>query len=462
MAAVTRALYPRGTTAEASARIGAVAGETRYARSGGTHIAYRIEGSGPADVVVVPNWLTNLEVWPTVPFVRDWLARMTEFARVVYFDQPGTGLSDPIPGEAMPTLETFADSVRAVMDDAGLERAALYAWDLGAAAAIVFATTYPHRVTHLVVNEGTARRTSDDGYAGIAPESVDAAVEYLVSMWGTTPWVTSFFPEFADDPDQTERFAGWLRQALSPGSARRVFRMVHELDVRALLPLVAAPALLLHRPGNFVVPAGHELYLAEHIPRAELFAFEGWTRAETARVVDRVRAFLTGEQPAPRRPDVELATVMFTDIVASTERIVRVGDEEWSTLLDRHNHIADRCITEFRGRFVETTGDGVVATFDGPVRAVNCACAIRDAVRPLEIDVRAGLHAGEVRLAGSEVRGIAVHIAARVTDLARAGEVVASSTVKDLVVGSGIAFEDRGAHVLKGVPDEWRIYAVAQ
>jgi class 3 adenylate cyclase len=435
--------------------------ETRYARQGETHIAYRVEGEGPCDVVVVPNWLTNIEVWPTVPFVRDWLARMSEFARVVYFDQPGTGLSDPIPGEGMPTLETFADAVRAVMDDAGLDRAALYAWDLGAAAAIVFATTYPGRVSHLVMNEGTARRTSDGDYPGIAPESVDAAVEYLVGMWGSPQWVTAFFPEFASDPDQVERFAGWLRQALSPGMARRVFRMVHEIDVRPLLPLVSAPALLLHRPGNFVVPAGHERYLAEHIPNAELFAYEAWTRAETSNVVDRVRAFLTGRPPAPRQPDVELATVMFTDIVASTERIVRVGDDEWSTLLDRHNQIADRCINDFRGRFVETTGDGVVATFDGPVRGVNCALAIRDAMRPLDLNVRAGLHAGEVRRAGREVRGIAVHIAARVTDLAKAGEVAASSTVRDLVVGSDISWIDRGSHVLKGVPDPWRIYTVA-
>jgi len=435
--------------------------DIRYARQGDLHIAYRIEGTGPPDVVVVPNWITNLEVWPTVPFVRDWLARMTAFARVIYFDHPGTGLSDPLPGNQMPTLETFADSVRAVMDHTGVEASALYAWDHGAPAAILFATTYPQRVTRLIINEGTARRKADVDYPGIHPESVDAAVDYLVSIWGTTQCVHAFFPEFADDPDQSERFASWLRQALSPGMARRVFEMVYEFDVRPLLPLVAAPTLLLYRPGNFVSPTGHERYLAEHIPSAELFAFDRWSRAETVRLVGHIQSFLTGEPPAPLTEDRELATVMFTDIVSSTERIVRLGDAEWSTLLDRHNQIADRCITDFRGRFVETTGDGVLATFDGPTRAVNCACAIRDAVRPLDIDVRAGLHSGEVRVAGSEVRGIAVHIGARVSSIAGPGEVLVSSTVKDLVTGSGIRFEDRGSHVLKGVPDEWRIYAVA-
>jgi class 3 adenylate cyclase len=436
--------------------------ETRYAKSGETYIAYQVVGEGPIDVLWIPTWIWQLEhIWEdawTARLLRD----MSAFARVIMFDRRGTGLSDPVLGA--PTLEEQMDDVVAVMDAVGSEQAGVIAMLEAGAMACLFAATHPERTGALVLFQAMPRMTYAPDYQWPpSREERDRWVADLAADWGSGARVTSF--AYASD----ERFQQWAgrleRLAASPGTAVAYSRMLNEVDVRPVLPLIQAPTLVLDRPEDAGVDSRHARYLCQHIPGARLHELPGQHTLPfgpgQAEFVAEVEEFLTGT----RRPaDTErvLATVMFSDIVDSTSQAAAMGDRRWRDLLESLAGMVGRELDSFRGRAVKALGDGFLATFDGPARAIRCATAVRDAAKAnFDIELRTGLHTGEVEVMGSDVGGLAVHIAARVIGQAGPGEVVVSNTVKDLVVGSGINFEDRGEHELRGVPDRWRLWAVA-
>jgi len=437
--------------------------ETKYARSGDVHIAYQVFGDGPMDVVTSPGWISHMEYQWEQPLLAHFLRRPTSYARVLLFDKRGTGLSDRTTG--VPTLEECMDDIRAVMDAEGSERAALVGhYDSGAHSAM-FAATYPERTSALIIVGGYAKGARDETY----PFGPDPAVTGMVAAaihdeWGKGTTVPVIAPSMAGDRAFAEFWARYERLSASPGAAASLFQMMAEMDIRDILPNIQAPTLIIHRTDHPAVPIESARYLADHIPDARLVELPGtdalpYTPSGGDDVLDEIQEFLTGVREGPPSDRV-LATVLFTDIVDSTKRASELGDSAWRELLDRHDAAVRRQLDRYRGIEVGTAGDGFVAMFDGPARAIQCALAVRDNLEPLGLDVRAGLHTGEIERSGAEVRGIAVHIGARVAALAGAGEVLASSTVKDLVVGSGIDFETRGSHALKGVPDEWRIFAV--
>jgi class 3 adenylate cyclase len=437
--------------------------ETKYARSGDVHIAYQAFGDGPMDVVTSPGWISHMEYQWEQPLLAHFLRRPSSYARVLLFDKRGTGLSDRTTG--VPTLEECMDDIRAVMDAEGSERAALVGhYDSGAHSAM-FAATYPERTSALIIVGGYAKGARDETY----PFGPDPAVTGMVAAaihdeWGKGTTVPVIAPSMAGDRAFAEFWGRYERLSASPGAAASLFQMMAEMDIRDILPNIQAPTLIIHRTDHPAVPIESARYLADHIPDARLVELPGtdalpYTPSGGDDVLDEIQEFLTGVREGPPSDRV-LATVLFTDIVDSTKRASELGDSAWRELLDRHDAAVRRQLDRYRGTEVGTAGDGFVAMFDGPARAIQCALAVRDNLEPLGLDVRAGLHTGEIERSGAEVRGIAVHIGARVAALAGAGEVLASSTVKDLVVGSGIDFETRGSHALKGVPDEWRIFAV--
>ena len=439
-----------------------------YARRNGDHVAYAVRGDGPPDVVFVSNWLTDVESTWDAPFLGEQLERFVGYSRVIWFDQPGTGHSDPILGE-MPSVETFADTIEVVMDAAEVERAALVAWDLATAPAVMFAASRPDRVSALVTVGGSARWLADDGYPGIPPDEFDRRVEELVRIWGKPEYGAFLAPSMASDREACQAIGRWLRQALSPGMARRLYALALGTDVRSLLGSVSCPALVIgSRSARGAAPLSQVRYLAEHLPHARLAVFDTadqlpYQRDHREWFHGTIQEFLTGQRPQPSVGDRVLATVLFTDLVSSTEAAARLGDREWGERLEDIEHAADEEVARYKGRVIKTTGDGVLATFDGPARAVRCAAAIRDAVaRRTGLELRAGVHTGEIELRNADIGGIAVHIAARVVALAGPGEVLTSSTVKDLVVGSGLTFTDKGDHDLRGVPGTWRLYAADQ
>jgi pimeloyl-ACP methyl ester carboxylesterase len=439
-------------------------GEIRYARSGEVNIAYRAFGQGDIDLVLVPGFISHLEISGELPQLQRLSGRMSSFARMIFFDKRGTGLSDPV--ATAPTLEERMDDIRAVMDAAGSERAAIMGVSEGAPLALLFSATYPQRASALVLYGGTARTTWAPDYPWATPKEalIEAANEFILPYWGQGVTVETFAPSAADDPTVV-RWAGRLeRFAASPAMLRQLFEMFYDTDVRAILPAVNTPTLVLHRTGDRVVNVRSGRWMAEHIPGARLVELPGSDHAawagDTDALVDEVQEFLTGVRGTPELDRV-LATVMFTDIVGSTERAAALGDRRWSELLDEHDAVVSRHVEQFRGRYIKHTGDGCLATFDGPGRAIQCARATRTAVERLGIRIRAGLHAGEVEMRGDDVGGIAVHIGARICALADADEILVSSTVKDLVVGSGVTFLERGSQELKGVPGEWRLFSVS-
>ena len=438
-----------------------------YALQGELFVAYSSIGEGPLDVVNVPNWLTDVESMTDVPYLGGQFNRLRTFSRFVWYDQLGTGHSDPLFGE-MPSLETFAETIGVVMDGAGIERAALLAWDLATAAAVMFAATNPDRVSALVVVGGTARWLADDEYQGILPETLPMVIQWLVGNWGRPEYGAFLAPSMADDVAACEVVARWTRHAASPGMVRRVYDMTLSVDVRPLLPMVACPTLVM---GSNRALAGASVpqleYLAEHIPngRLELYDSEDHLPYHPAHMEwlnDTIEEFLTGRRSEYELDDRVLATVLFTDLVSSTETASRLGDIHWVRRLDGIEAAAAQEIERHRGTLVKTTGDGILATFDGPARAIRCARALCEVARRQGLELRAGVHTGEIAVRGDDIGGVAVHIAARVMALAGAGEVLVTSTVKDLVAGSGIEFEDRGRHELKGVPDEWQLLRVVR
>jgi class 3 adenylate cyclase len=437
--------------------------ETKYARSGDVHIAYQAFGEGPLDLVTSPGWISHMEFQWEQPLLAHFLTRPAQFARTLLFDKRGTGLSDRVAG--VPTLEEHMDDIRAVMDAEGSERAALVGhYDSGAHCAM-FAATYPERTSALIIVGGYAKGARDETHPyGPDPAVQELVVEAINAEWGKGTLVPVIAPSMAGDAAFKEWWARYERLAASPGAAASLFQMTTEMDIRDILPNIQVPTLVVHPRDHPVVPVESARYLAEHIPGARFVELPGtdalpYTPAGGDDVLDEIEEFLTGVRTGPPTDRV-LATVLFTDIVDSTKHASDLGDRAWRELLDRHDTAVRRQLDRYRGTEVKTVGDGFLATFDGPARAIQCALAVRENVQPLGLDVRAGLHTGELERRGEDVGGIAVHIGARVAALAGAGEVLASSTVKDLVVGSGIEFESRGSHTLKGVPDEWRLFAV--
>ncbi len=438
--------------------------ETKYARSGDVHVAYQVFGSGSIDLVYVPGFVSHLELAWEEPAVAHSRQRLATFARVITFDKRGTGMSDRVPDQALPGLEQRMDDVRAVMDAAGVQRSALFGVSEGGAMSLLFAATYPERTSALVLYGGFPRRLRAPDYPwGPTIEEREKWYQEIEKNWGRDREDLKVDPQLTNDLSMRLVTARYERLCASPGAALALAKMNSQIDVRHVLPAIHIPTLLLHHVDDYDVDSGASRYMAQHIPGAKLIELPGSAHIlvgpEGDKVLDHVEEFLTGGRPAPQLDRV-LATVMFTDIVGSTEKAVELGDRRWSQLLERHHELVRKELSNFRGREIDTAGDGFLATFDGPARAIRCACEIRDGVRQLGIEIRAGLHTGECELVGDNVGGIAVHIGARILSEAGPGEVLASNTVKDLVAGSGIQFEGRGMHALKGVPGEWSLYAV--
>jgi class 3 adenylate cyclase len=438
--------------------------DVRYARSGDVHIAYQVLGSGDVDLVYVMGWLTNLQTYWEEPSYRRFMQRLASFTRLILFDKRGMGLSDHT---AIGTLEERMDDVRAVMDAVGSERAILMGISEGAPLSMLFAATHPERTAGLIFVGGEVKEVIDDDWpwGELTREEYEAHLEGILS--GETPWGKVervwFAPSREYDPATIDWFARLQRTAASPAAAVAFMRLGSEIDVRHVAPSIHVPTLVMHTPEDPIVAFEQGRWLAEHIERAKFVELKGRDHVPWFDVADQVvtetREFITGFREAAD-PEQILATVLFTDIVGSTERARELGDRDWRSLLERHNTTVREILGRYRGRELDTAGDGFLASFDGPARGIRCAVAVRDALAALGIPVRSGLHTGEVERVGDKLAGIAVHIGSRVAAAAGAGEVLVSSTVRDLVAGSGIEFEDRGLHELRGLDEPRRLYAV--
>jgi class 3 adenylate cyclase len=436
--------------------------ETKYAKSGAYHIAYQVVGDGPIDLVLAPGFISNVEGAWNNPLQAQLFTRLTSFCRLIRFDKRGTGLSDPVSVTELPTLEERMDDVRAVMDAVGSRKAALLGISEGGPLCLLFAATYPERTQALILYGTYARWLHADDYPiGMPWPEWHAMLAELEAGWGGPAGLDWYAPSLKDDPKLQQMWGGFLRTGASPAAGLALLRMNEETDVRPALAAIHVPTLVLHRSGDRLIVVEHGRYLAAHIADAKLVESPGvdhipWVGGGEE-ITAEIQEFLTGVRSMPE-PDRVLATVMLTDIVGSTERIAAIGDGKWKDLLNGHNDAVRRELARFRGREVKTTGDGFLATFDGPGRAIQCAQAIAAAARKLGVEVRAGLHTGECELLAQDIGGIAVHVAARVAAKAGPGEVLVSRTVKDLVAGSGIRFKDHGRHVLKGVPGKFALY----
>ena len=442
--------------------------EVRYARTvDGVHIAYQVVGSGPIDLVVVASGLGLGRIWGARQS-ETFPGRYAAFSRLILLDRRGTGLSDHIVDrEQQLTLESQLEDVRAVMDAAGSERAVLLGFESGFAVAAMVAATFPERTAALISFGAKARELWAPDYPfGDPLAGWDAELEKIERGWGTAglarEWLSFLNPAASHDPREIADFVGWMQSIGGPGDAVRWFTVDRDIDLRDILPSIRVPTLVLHREGDLAVSVEHGRFLAQHIPGAELRVMPGdnhmWNRGEDVPAeVERFLATIHAEQV---EFDRYLATVLFTDIVGSTTIASAGGDAAWRALVEDHHRIVRGALARYRGNEMDTAGDGFFATFDGPARAVRCAMAIAEGVRELSIDVRAGVHTGEMQTIDGKAGGIAVTIGARIMSKAEASEVLVSQTVKDLVAGSGLAFEDTGEHELKGVPDRWRLYRV--
>jgi class 3 adenylate cyclase len=432
--------------------------EIRYAKSGQLRIAYQIVGNGPFDLVFVPGFVSNIELFWEMPEWANFFSRLAAFSRLILFDKRGTGLSDRVAGIA--NLEDRMDDVRAVMDAGGCDRAALFGVSEGGPMSLLFAATYPERTQALVLYGTFAR------YLTVDEDTFNQRIVLVDRAWGTGQYILSrFIPRGVADDRMREVIARFERQSASPSGVVAILQMNREIDVRHILPAIRVPTFVLHRVGDTAHPVDGARYLADSIPGARFLELPGddhymlFEPEIVDRIVGEAEEFLTGSR-TEAEIDRVLATVLFTDIVDSTRRAAELGDREWRALLDRHDAAVRQQLARFRGHEVKNLGDGFMATFDGPARAVRCAAAICDSMRPLGIAVRSGLHTGEIELKSDDVAGIAVHVAARVMAEAEAGETIVSSTVRDLVAGSALRFHDRGARTLKGLPDQVHLYSV--
>jgi class 3 adenylate cyclase len=435
--------------------------ETQYAKKGDAHIAYQVVGEGPLDIVLVSTWFSHVEARWELPGYAQYLRRLSSFSRLISFDKYGIGLSDPIPSKELPPLEDWMDDVSAVMDAVGLERAAIVGAGEASPMAELFAATYPERTSALVLLNPTARISAAPGYEiGAPPEVQERLVSLVDQTWGRGDLIAALNPTLAGDSAAMEAWGRFFRLSASPATAAAVIRMLVELDVRDVLPSINVPTLIVHRQDNPIVTVDQGRYVAERIDGAKFVvvpgADYGLAVGDVDAVIDEVEEFLTGSRPA-HPTDRVLATVLFTDIVDSTPRAVELGDARWRQVLEQHDALARGEVARFGGTIADFTGDGLVASFEGPARAVHCAFALRERLQTLGLEMRAGLHTGEIERRGEGIAGIGVHIAARVVGLAGAHEVLVSRTVRDLVTGSGLRFVERGTHALKGVPEEWEI-----
>ena len=438
--------------------------ETRYARAGDLHIAYQVLGEGPVDVVLADQWFSNMDGQWDVPQLAEFRRRLASFSRLIMFDRRGMGLSDPVAIQSLPSLDAWMDDLRAVMGAASSDRAALIANIGGAITSLVFAASHPNRLSSLVIVDGFARvRSAPDYRIGTSAEEAARQLEQIEPNWGRGLMLDLFAPTMRGVSGLRETWARFERMATSPGSARAIVGWIFDSDVRAFLPTITVPTLVIQHPEGTTFPPALGRYVAEHIPGARYVELPGpdqliWG-GDQARTIAEIQEFVTGVRPM-HPTDRVLATVLFTDIVGSTRRAAALGDHAWRGLLAAHDRVARGVVTAASGRVIKSTGDGILAMFDAPARAVRAAAELSVRARELDLPIRAGLHAGEVEVGDGDVAGLAVHIGARVASLASADEVLVTSTVKELVAGSGIEFADRGSRVLKGVPQRWRVFAV--
>jgi pimeloyl-ACP methyl ester carboxylesterase len=435
--------------------------ETRYASNDGVSIAYQTLGEGPIDLVLVPGWVSNLDAFWEEPAVEEFYRRLAAFSRLILFDKRGTGLSDRV---GLPSLEVRMDDVRAVLDAVGSERAALVGYSEGGPLCALFAATYPERTSALVMIGSYARMMQAPGYEfGRTPQQLQEFTDEIERDWGKPIGLQSRAPSRRDDERFRQWWARFLRASASPRDAISLLQMNSQIDIRHVLPSIRVPTLVLHSVHDRTLPVQGSRYIADQIPAAKLVELPGEDHlpylTDSAAIVEEIEEFLTGVR---RHAETErvLSTVLFTDIVGATEKADALGDRLWRQLLESHHQVVRRELARFRGREIDTAGDGFFAAFDGPARAVRCACAVSTSVRSLGIEVRAGAHTGECEVMGDKYGGIAVHNGARVAASAGPGEVLVSSTVKDLVAGSGLAFEDRGRRALKGLAGDWQLYSV--
>ena len=438
--------------------------KTRYAvNKEGQSVAYQVIGDSPRDIVFIPDWVTNLEVMWEEPTLARFLDRMASIGRLICFDKRGTGVSDPVPLGAIPTWEEWMDDVGTVMDAVDSERAAVFGHGDGGHMALLFAATHPNRTSALVLADTYARRRrAPDYHCGVPPQIAEQLIELILTTWGTGEAVLHGSADLARNPAFVDWRGRYERLSMSPGQFRSIYPLTYEMDFRCVLETIRVPTLVLHRVGNAYVHSDNGRYLADHIDGARFVEVPGedhlFHGGDIEALLGPMREFLTGTKEAPVEDRV-LATVLFTDIKGATERAAQLGDRPWTDLLERHHATVRQQLERYRGREVDTAGDGFFATFDGPARGVRCGLAIRDAVRSLGLEIRAGLHTGECEFIGDKVGGIAVHIGARVMGTAKAGEVLVSRTVKDLVAGSGLEFTSHGTHTLKGVAGDWELFA---
>jgi class 3 adenylate cyclase len=442
--------------------------EVRYANSGGAYVAYQVIGQGSRDLLVVMEGFISVDMMDDEPRLARCMARLGSFARLIRFDRRGIGLSDPVSPSTPPTLEQWVGDAIAVLDAVESERAIVLASAETASVGLLFAATHPERVESVVVVNGFARALVDVDYPeGMSLEALAQLLDWTVASPADER--SDFLLEVTPSAANDAQFRQWWelagRRGASPGTARALLRVAMESDVRPVLPAIRVPTLVIHLHDDPLTPVHAGRYIAEHIPGAQLVEVPGaddywWASDSADAVLDEVEEFVTGVLGTPPQNRV-LSTILFTDIVSSTARAIELGDQRWRDTLDTHDKAVRRQLARFRGTEVNTTGDGFLATFDGPARAVECACAIRDVARQLGLELRSGVHTGEIELRGDDIAGVAVHIAARVAALAEPSTVWVSRTVTDLVTGSGIRFSDCGNHDLKGVPGTWALYAVS-
>jgi len=433
---------------------------TRYAKNGDINVAYQTFGEGKVYLVIVPGFISHIENYWDEPNLARWLRKVGSFSRVIMFDKQGTGLSDR--SSKAPGLDERMDDVRAVMDAEGVEQAAIFGISEGGSLATLFAASHPDRSRGLILYGAFAQFKSWFP----TQEALEDLIQYIDTAWGSGESLPMFAPSMTDDPAFKQWWGKFERLGASPGAAKKIMRLNSQIDITDILPSVKVPTLVIHRTDDVTVNVEGGRLLAERIPNAKFVELPGvdhlpMVGENSDRILDEMAQFLTGEW-RPIETECILATVLFTDIADSTKRAADLGDQRWRDLLELHHSRVRGELNHFRGKEIDTAGDGFFATFDGPARGIRCACAIRDSVSSLGIKIRAGLHTGECELMGDKVSGLAVHIGARVMERSNPGEVLVSSTVKDLVAGSGLRFNDRGKHALKGIPGEWRLFLVEQ
>ena len=437
----------------------------RYATTfDGTHIAYQVSGAPPLNLVYMPHWASNVEVMWENGHLAYFLKRLGGFARLIMFDKRGVGLSDPVAHPHMPPLESWVDDTTAVLDEVGVDRTTIVAHGVGGLLAILFAASHPERTSSLVLINSTARfRRAPDYPEGLPDHLVDRFVETMLSNWGSEghPLAVAASPSLDADSEEREFVARYQRASASPGVIAQMMPLTIDADVRALLPSIRVPTLVLHRLENPYMRIGHGRYLGSHVEGARYVELPGPDHdpeaGDSDALIAEIQEFLTGERPTPVSDRV-LATLVFTDVVASTQRVASLGDAAWRRVLDRLEQSASRLADQFRGDLIKSTGDGHLVVFDAPGRAIQWARAVMESARGLEIELRAGIHSGEIERRGADIAGLAVHIASRVADLSAGGQILVTSTVKDLVVGSGLEFAVAGSHNLKGVPGAWDLF----